>query len=289
MFGFVRPLRGELKCKDFDLYNATYCGLCRCLRRRYGLLAPMLLTYDCTFLALLLEPPQEQFTPCRGRCHANPLRTRVMCPDSPALDAAADATVILTWWKLRDEIADHGLWGGLPARGLSILLRSAYRKAVRLAPELDKTAQACLGDLARLEREDCPSIDRVADTFARMLQASAPRTGEKGRDRVFAEVLYHVGRWIYLADAQSDLEEDQRTGQYNPIPLRYGPEGGGPALADTMEQSLGRARAALALADFGCREPVLENILYEGLPLVQRIVFAGRWEQVKKQKIWRKD
>ena len=177
MFGFVRPLRGELKCKDFDLYNATYCGLCRCLRRRYGLLAPMLLTYDCTFLALLLEPPQEQFTPCRGRCHANPLRTRVMCPDSPALDAAADATVILTWWKLRDEIADHGLWGGLPARGLSILLRPAYRKAVRLAPELDKTAQACLGDLARLEREDCPSIDRVADTFARMLQASAPRTG----------------------------------------------------------------------------------------------------------------
>ena len=102
MFGFVRPLRGELKCKDFDLYNATYCGLCRCLRRRYGLLAPMLLTYDCTFLALLLEPPQEQFTPCRGRCHANPLRTRVMCPDSPALDAAADATVILTWWKLRE-------------------------------------------------------------------------------------------------------------------------------------------------------------------------------------------
>ena len=75
----------------------------------------------------------------------------------------------------------------------------------------------------------------------------------------------------------------------SPIPLRYGPEGGGPALADTMEQSLGRARAALALADFGCREPVLENILYEGLPLVQRIVFAGRWEQVKKQKIWRKD
>ena len=50
-----------------------------------------------------------------------------------------------------------------------------------------------------------------------------------------------------------------------------------------------RWAAALALAAFGCREPVLENILYEGLPLVQRIVFAGRWEQVKKQKIWRKD
>ena len=74
MFGYVRPFRPELKCKDFDLYRATYCGLCRCLRRRYGLIAPMLLNFDFTFLALLLWEPEEGFTPCRGRCHANPLR-----------------------------------------------------------------------------------------------------------------------------------------------------------------------------------------------------------------------
>ena len=55
MFGYVRPLRDELKCRDFDLYRAVYCGLCRCMRRRYGLLAPMFLNYDFTFLALLLE------------------------------------------------------------------------------------------------------------------------------------------------------------------------------------------------------------------------------------------
>ena len=57
MFGYVRPFRPELKCKDFDLYRATYCGLCRCLRRRYGLAAPMLLNFDFTFLALLLWEP----------------------------------------------------------------------------------------------------------------------------------------------------------------------------------------------------------------------------------------
>ena len=54
MFGYVRPVRPELKCRDFDLYRATYCGLCRCLRRRFGLIAPMLLNFDFTFLALLL-------------------------------------------------------------------------------------------------------------------------------------------------------------------------------------------------------------------------------------------
>ena len=55
MFGYVRPLRDELKCRDFDLYRAVYCGLCAAMRRRYGWLAPMFLNYDFTFLALLLS------------------------------------------------------------------------------------------------------------------------------------------------------------------------------------------------------------------------------------------
>ena len=45
--------------------------------------------------------------------------------------------------------------------------------------------------------------------------------------------------------------------------------------------------AAFQLGDFGCRTPVLENIIYLGLPLIQRAVFEGSWAQIKKQKIWR--
>ena len=78
MFGYVRPFQPELKCRDYDLYRATYCGLCRCLRRRYGLVAPMFLNFDFTFLALLLWEPEDRFVPCRGRCHGNPLVKRPM-------------------------------------------------------------------------------------------------------------------------------------------------------------------------------------------------------------------
>ena len=84
MFGYVRPYRPELKCKDFDLYRATYCGLCRCLRRRYGLIAPMFLNFDFTFLALVLWEGEERWEPCQGRCHANPLVKKTMCVQSPA-------------------------------------------------------------------------------------------------------------------------------------------------------------------------------------------------------------
>lgn len=287
MFGYVRPFRPELKCKDYDLYKATYCGLCRCLRRRYGLIAPMFLNFDFTFLALLLWEPEESFTPCRGRCHGNPLRKLPMCPDSPALDLAADESVILAWWKLRDSVQDEGSVKGLPARALSVLLGPAYRKAACRCPEFDQTVRGCLEELDALEKENCPSLDRTADTFARLLQGAVPDDGERGR--VLSQLLYHLGRWIYLADARDDLEEDKLSGRYNPVAARYGPKGDDGALRLTMDNSLELVGAALQLGEFGCRKPLLENIVYLGLPLVQRAVFDGSWSEIKKQKIWRND
>ncbi len=287
MFGYVRPCRPEMKCRDFDLYRATYCGLCRCLRQRYGLIAPMFLNFDFTFLALLLWEPEEDFKPCRGRCHANPLVKHEMCPTTPALEKAAAESVVLTWWKLRDSVQDDGFWGGLPARGLSLLLHRAYKKAAGDCPEFDRQVRESLAELNQLEQENCPSLDRTADSFARLLQAAAPQNGERGR--VLSQLLYHLGRWIYLADARDDMKEDWEGSRYNPVTARFGPAGDDESLNRTMNHSLELVGAAFQLGSFGCRTPVLENILYLGLPLVQRAVFDGSWAQIKKQKIWRHD
>lgn len=247
----------------------------------------MFLNFDFTFLALVLWEEEEGWEPCRGRCHANPLVKKTMCVQSPALELAADESVILAWWKLRDSVQDEGFFAALPARALSLLLRPAYRKAARQAPDFDRAVRGCLVELSALERENCPSLDRPADTFARLLQSAAPAEGTRGR--VLGQLLYHLGRWIYLADARDDLEEDRQAGRYNPVTARYGPQGDDGALALTMDQSLGRMGEALQLGDFGCRSALLENMIYLGLPLVQRAVFDGSWAQIKKQKIWRND
>jgi len=286
MFGYVRPAIPELKCKDYDLYRATYCGLCGCLRRRYGMVAPMFLNYDFTFLALLLWEPEEQFHPCSGRCHANLLRSKPMCPDSVALDTAADDSVILTWWKLKDSRQDERGAKRWSAGILSMLLSGAYRKAKRAQPEFDRQVEECLKQLQQLEEEKCPSIDRTADTFARILQASADTAGMSNRP--IRHLLYHLGRWIYLLDAQDDLHEDIQAQRYNPVAARYGLQGDPEALKLTLNHSLDQMSSAFQLGEFGCRRAVLENILYLGLPLVQRAVFEGSWKEIKKQKVWRK-
>ena len=63
MFGYVTVNQKELKYKEFDLYHAYYCGLCRTLREKFGVTGQFSLTYDCTFLVMFLtglyEPEEE--------------------------------------------------------------------------------------------------------------------------------------------------------------------------------------------------------------------------------------
>lgn len=286
MFGYVRPMQPELKCKDFDLYRATYCGLCRTMRQRYGVIAPMFLNFDFTFLALLLSQAEERPQLCKGRCHGNPLRKKTMCETSPALEIAADESIILAYWKLRDGAVDEGFWRGLPQRMLALLLGPSYRRAVGYQPHFDKVVQGCLDELAQLEKTQCDSIDRTADTFARILKAAAPQSEDAVQHRALEELLYHVGRWIYLIDARDDFHGDITVGSYNPLVFRYGEAGDDEALACTLNHSMNLARSAFQLGTFGCRQPIIENILYLGLPLTQEAVFRGLYQQIKKQKLW---
>ena len=287
MFGYVRPVRDELKCKDLDLYRATYCGLCRTMRRRCGLLTPVVLNFDFTFLALLLAPEEgEPISSCH-RCHMPPFCRRTMCEQSSALELAADESVILAYWQLRDRVADQNFVRGIPARSLCALLSRGYRKAAERQPEFDRVVREQLDVLHRLEKEKCPSLDRPADAFAILLRAAAPKTGNEGRDRAIEQLLYHLGRWIYLIDARDDLEEDRSNGNYNPVALRYGRQPCDEPLALTLDHSLNLMRSACALLELGRQEALVQNVLSLGLPAIQRAVFDGNWKQMQKQKIWR--
>ena len=276
MFGYVRPWREELKVREDRDYEALYCGLCAALGERHGFVARMFLNYDFTFLAMLLDGGRPE--PERRRCPARLWCRKKNCAAAPGLAPAADAATILSSWKLRDTVSDSSFWRGLPARLLSRLLRRGYRKAAAARPEFDQTVRTCLEELTALERENCPSMDRTADTFARLLAAAAPPTGEAARDRATEQLLYHVGRWIYLVDAWDDLEEDRKSGGYNPILARF-PEGTDrDYLRTTLRHSLNLARSAMALLELGHWQGTVENILHLGLPAVEELVFTGRWK-----------
>ncbi|MBU5434797.1 DUF5685 family protein [Pseudoflavonifractor sp. MSJ-37] len=275
MFGYVRPLRRELKVWEWEHYRAAYCGLCDTIGRQYGLTARMFLNYDFTFLAMLLLPAEERTELYRCRCPARLWCGRKPCTKpAPGMDTAAGESVILTYWKLRDGILDGTFPERIGCRCLSRLLRPAYRKAAARWPEFTETVEHCLDELHDLERDGCPSLDRTADTFARLLQAAAPISGGEVRDRSMDQLLYHVGRWIYLIDALDDLEEDRSSGSYNPLLLRFpdGPERHREEIELTLRHSRNLAAGACALLELGDWRGIIENILFLGLPAVERSV-----------------
>ena len=116
MLGYVRPFRDELKCAEFDRYQAAYCGLCYTLGQRYGFSARMFLNYDFTFLVMLLMGNEDGWETEFHCCPAHPFHKRCMLLRHTGMELAADETVILTYWKLMDDVADRSYRKGHPYR-----------------------------------------------------------------------------------------------------------------------------------------------------------------------------
>ena len=282
MFGYVRPSLGRLSQEDTARFSAMYCGLCRALGRRCGKAASLILNYDFTFLAVLLAEGEAE-DPLHGRCVVHPLQGRDYFPGNDALDLAADCSVILAWWQLKDAIADSG---GLAAkyRSAALLLKPAYERARRSRPDFNRSTRRQLEELSRLEAERCPSMDQAADTFALLLQSAAGEVEDSVKRRVLEQMLYHLGRWIYLVDAADDLAEDFSSGSYNPLIYRYGLTEGKlskearESLVLSLDHSIRLMGAACELWDFGVWTPVIQATVYEGLFLVGQAVLEGTFQ-----------
>lgn len=290
MFGYVIPYKEKLTQQQWADYRATYCGLCHTMKRRYGFWAQFFLNYDFTFLAILLRHNEQMGAVRCRKCLASPLKGRNACDCDDALAAAADCSVLLVYWKLKDQLMDESFVGSIPARLLLLALRSSFKKAANNCPELHKEIGHQLSALRELELGRCDSIDRTADCFAGIMTAMVPKTWDEQSKRSMEQLLYHLGRWIYLVDAWDDLGDDLKHGQYNPIASRFFIHAlGEEALAKerierTLLHSENLAISAFHLSDYGANAPLIENVLCAGLQCVRALVFSGQWKKQHRQK-----
>ena len=120
--------------------------------------------------------------------------------------------------------------------------------------------------------------------MALMADAAADLTDEKRR-RILGQILYQLGRWIYLIDAADDLKKDTESGNYNPLLYRYHTENGvlgdadRLALAETLDASIERMASAYALYDYGVWTPILDSIFYESLYGIGKAVLDGTYRR----------
>ena len=289
MFGYVKPVPAELLVKDYEFYKATYCGICRAMKRHTGHLSNVTLSYDSVFLALvrMIYVPDSAFHADKRRCIAHPMKKRPMLRENEALEYTARAFAILTYYKMRDDIADESIGKRMliaPAR--PILSSGAKRAGIT---DLADVIFSKLSEITALEKNNTPSVEEPSHLFGELL-GEVFAHGFDGSDRlVLYECGYHLGRFIYAADAAEDYDRDAKAGKYNPYVLTYGT----PTLTDENKAMIKLAlimeckkiEAAVNLMPFGTRttlESIIKNIIYLGL--VDRISFLDPKREGEKNK-----
>ncbi len=277
MFGYIVPDKPELKIREYELYRAYYCGICKSMGRRYGQIPRLTLNYDSVFLAMLLDSIHEEKENIKYEtCIAHPIKKRNVAFGNKAIDYAADIHLILSYHKLKDDCQDEH---SAKAVAGMMLLKGSYKKLMKKYEKQCILLEEYLAELTRLEKENCPSMDQVAEPFAQIMKlifsageghvVESSSKKELEKDRIaqgsFAEIGYHLGKWIYMIDAYDDLEENKKSGGYNPF-LALG------ECTDLKERAtfnlmlyLNKIAENFEILEIKKNKEILENIIYFGM------------------------
>ena len=279
MFGYIRTDTPYLYIKDDNLYRAMYCGVCKGIGEVCGQTARMGLSYDVTFLSVILHniagiDVQIEKSHCLTHC----IRTRQMANVDELTRQLGAFNTALVYYKYTDDIED-----GDKGYGKRLWFTRGFRRMKKTYPEIERIVRENLAKQAKTEKEKVGSLDRASDATAQMLaEFSDYALGEK-KTPFTRNLFYAVGKWIYLIDALDDYDKDKKKGAYNPFVINYG----APSKAVLMASEEGKEiefafhaifydiRENLAKIPFHFNRDLSDNILLRGLPKTTEQIMKG--------------
>lgn len=274
MFGYIVVHKPELKVREYETYRASYCGLCRSLKKRHGRLGQMTLSFDMTFLALLLTGLYEPQTATgQGRCLAHPMQKHHY-RENPYFDYAADMNVLLTYYKCLDDWKDDRkltrlLFAGL-LKGKIKTIRKQYGE------KAEKTGRL-LKELGEFEKGNICDIDKTAGFFGEIMAELFVYRSDEWEQKL-RRMGFFFGKFIYLMDAYEDIEEDLKKGRYNPLSELY--------KKDTFEQECQQI-LKMMMAE---TSRVFESLpILEDAEILRNILYAGVWTRYGQIRCQRKE
>lgn len=226
MFGYVTPLKPELRIREYETFRSYYCGVCMDIKKNFGNIPRLALNYDMAFLGLLLDAIHgEEGMVQMKRCMAHPFKKKGILINSKALDYAAAMNVALVYYKFLDDVHDDkSIKSKIFARFLSLYKKKFNRNVT----EINGIIEENLNKLTDLEEGlKFSSIDEIAHPFSNIVGKILELYPEdfegdstEIRNTLF-QLGYSLGKWIYIIDAFDDLKEDMEKNKFNPINYLY--------------------------------------------------------------------
>lgn len=256
MFGYVVPHYRVLSSQDLTRYRTVYCGICHSLAR-YGLRGRLTLTYDLTFLALVLsslyEPAETIHT---RRCAPHPLHAHTAAHSS-IIDYAADMNAALCYHKLLDDWQDDKK---LAAAAGARMLRHAYAQIQMLYPQQCLTMETSITAIAKAQHAGAAHADEAANAFGALMASLFVYRQDRWAPPL-TQMAEALGRFIYMMDAFEDRVKDARRNRPNP----FAPDASPQQVRQILTVLLGECVIAFEKLPLERDLSLLRNILYAGV------------------------
>ena len=282
MLGYVKAFKPEMKIKDYELYRGIYCSLCRALGRNYSPIAQLFLSYDFAFAAVLrLAVMQGCFSFSQKRCPYNPAKKCMICSQHSELDYCSHAVIITVYYKVLDNLHDKGFKSKLVAALIYPIVWLMHKKAVRLAPEIENIISDSMKNQSAIEKKDTVGIDEAAHPSADALgKVISIGVDDEKKSKLYS-LGYMVGRFVYILDAADDLEDDIKSGSFNPFKAEFGnikDEECRKSFVEKVDGMLNLTHSgaldALDEIEKNRFEDILENIVFDGLDQSRKTVLT---------------
>lgn len=211
MFGYVVPDKPYLYLKDDTLYKALYCGICKSIKKSVGQIARFTLSYDMAFMSAIAHNILGVDVVIeKKRCIAHAIKRRPIAKPDEISKKIANTNVLLAYYKLKDDVLDEN-----KGNFKSSLFKKAYKKAKKNEPIIDGYIKTSCENLLKLEKANSDSIDMVADEFASLF-LNVSREIFKEKSTTYTDnLMYYVGKWVYLIDALDDYDKDVESKNFN--------------------------------------------------------------------------
>lgn len=213
MFGYININQKELSEESKKIYQAYYCGLCQKLKTNCGTKGQMLLSYDLTFLIVLLTGLYElENTETEFTCplHQTKKRTAYI---NEATEYAADMNLILAYQNLLDDWKDEKSY---TKKAFVKILDKDYTRIVSKYPRQVRALEEFMRKTAEAEKNKETNLDLVAGLTGEMLGEIMCWREDEWQEEM-RTLGFYMGKFIYLMDAYEDYEADQKKNCYNPL------------------------------------------------------------------------
>ncbi len=282
MFGYVKPYSQELLVKEYELYRATYCGVCRSMKNNTGIFSPFTLSYDIVFLAFVrLIILDETLKTEQSRCMLHCAHKRLIAEENETLVYCAKVSALLGYGKLKDDISDSGIFGKI--RDIALLPVLLRAKKLAALDDLGERIFTLLEELSKSEKEN-QNGEKPADLFGEILGEVFSYGLDRNKDGKYKslsyKIGYHLGRFIYYADASEDFDSDCKKDEYNPFRVLYGnslTDENRSEIKTSLTLELEQLAKYIELLPYGQRsaeENIIKNTVYFGMK--KRISFLER-------------